>query len=187
MNPKPAIDAAGWAAGARRGSSPNCDARPAGCEIELAVVHGISLPPGQFGGDGIEKLFANASADPELASMRVSAHFLIRRGGELIQFVSCEDRAWHAGPSSFGGRIACNDFSVGIELEGTCTQPYERAQYERLADLLLALRERYTRLAHVLGHSDIAPLRKDDPGESFQWQQLAALVGEAFCLPQQRQ
>ncbi len=167
MNRNPAIDAAGWAADVRRSPSPNFDARPAGCGIELAVVHGISLPQGQFGGDGIEQLFANASADPELASLRVSAHFLIRRSGELIQFVSCEDRAWHAGASSFGGREACNDFSVGIELEGTGEQPYERAQYERLAALLLALRERYPRLAHVAGHSDIAPGRKTDPGESF--------------------
>ena len=173
---QPEIDRDGWAAGCRRVSSPNFDGRPAGCEVELAVVHGISLPPGRFGGSQIEELFTNTSADPQVAHLRVSAHFLIRRAGETIQFVSCNDRAWHAGQSSWQGRSDCNDFSIGIELEGDDRTPYEPIQYQALAALLDALPRRYRRLASLAGHCDIAPGRKTDPGESFDWNLLETLL-----------
>jgi len=175
------IDAAGYAHPARLAGSPNCDARPPGVVVSLVVIHGISLPPGEFGGPGVEQLFTNA-LDPAahpfyagIATLRVSAHFLVRRDGEIIQFVSCNDRAWHAGASSWHGRDRCNDFSVGIELEGTDTSPYGQAQYRRLADLLRALGRRYP-LTAAVGHSDIAPGRKTDPGPAFDWRRLARLV-----------
>jgi N-acetyl-anhydromuramoyl-L-alanine amidase len=177
------LDAAGWLAGARRRPSPNCDARPDGADISLLVVHGISLPPGEFGGDGVERLFTNR-LDPDahpyyatIAGLRVSAHFFIARDGAVVQFVPCSLRAWHAGASSWHGRERCNDFSVGIELEGTDTRPYTARQYHRLARLVCTLRERYP-IAHVAGHCDVAPGRKSDPGPAFEWRRLRELLGE---------
>ncbi len=176
-----AIVDGGWVASALRVPSPNCDARPPGVPVTLAVVHGISLPPGVFGGDGIARLFTNrldATAHPYyagIAALRVSAHFLIRRRGELLQFVSCADRAWHAGQSSWRGRERCNDFSIGIELEGADDVRYTAAQYRRLARLLRGLRRHYP-IADVAGHSDIAPGRKTDPGPCFDWPRLARLL-----------
>jgi len=162
--------------------SPNFDARPAGCDPSLIVVHGISLPPGQFGGPWIDRLFTNslpADAHPyfaDIANLRVSAHFLVRRDGELIQYVSVNHRAWHAGDSSHAGRTCCNDFSIGIELEGEDSTPYERAQYDCLAMLISTLRSEIESLAsaEIVGHSQIAPGRKTDPGEAFDWQGLHA-------------
>lgn len=160
--------------------SPNCDARPAGCLPELLVVHCISLPPGQFGGGEITDLFLNRldyAAHPyfeSLRGLRVSAHFLIRRDGALLQFVDCRQRAWHAGQSRFCGRERCNDFSVGIELEGTEELPYEPQQYRCLAELVRDLRQRFPtlRAAPLVAHSDIAPGRKLDPGPAFDWSRL---------------
>ena len=179
--PRLAIDAAGFASLARYIESPNCDERLHDAPITLAVVHGISLPPGEFGGSGIVDLFTNrldANGHPSyapIAGLRVSAHFVIRRDGELLQFVPCGKRAWHAGVSSWQGRERCNDFSVGIELEGTDTIPYGSAQYRMLARLLKALHRRYA-FRHVAGHSDIAPGRKTDPGPAFDWPRLARLI-----------
>lgn len=172
------IDAAGFASGAALVPSPNCDERPEGSPITLAVIHGISLPPGKFGGDAIAKLFTNrldASADPYfagVAALRVSAHFLIRRDGGLVQFVPCHLRAWHAGESSWRGRARCNDYSIGIELEGTDDVPYTGRQYRVLNRLLRALRRRYP-IEDVVGHSDVAPARKTDPGPAFDWARVA--------------
>lgn len=179
--PRLAIDAAGRAAPARQVRSPNRDARPPGTAVTLLVVHGISLPPGEFGGDGILQLFTNR-LDPRghpyyaaIADMRVSAHFLIRRDGELVQFVGCNERAWHAGESRWKGRTHCNDFSVGIELEGADDVPYAAAQYTMLARLVRALRRAYP-IADVAGHSDVAPGRKTDPGPAFDWARLRRLL-----------
>jgi len=175
------IDAKGIAPLARYIESPNCDERPDNTAITLAVVHGISLPPGGFGGPGIVELFTNrldANAHPyyaSIANLRVSAHFVIRRDGELLQFVSCDKRAWHAGESSWHGRERCNDFSIGIELEGADTIAYTPLQYRTLARLLKALYRRY-RFRHVVGHSDIAPGRKTDPGPAFDWHRLSQLI-----------
>lgn len=158
--------------------SPNCDARPPGESISLIVIHAISLPPGEFGGDGIERLFANRldpSAHPyyaEINGLRVSAHFLIRRDGALIQFVPCHKRAWHAGLSNWRGRDRCNDFSLGIELEGCDSLPFEEAQYHALAGLLGRLSLNYPH-ADIAGHVDIAPGRKTDPGPQFDWDRIA--------------
>ena len=180
-----AIDAGGRAHPARWIPSPNHDPRPEGAALSLIVVHGISLPPGSFGGDGIVDLFTNRldpTAHPfyeTLAGLRVSAHFCIRRAGELIQFVGCGDRAWHAGVSSWRGRGGCNDFSIGVELEGTDDTPYTAAQYRRLASLAKALARRYPGLAELAGHADIAPGRKTDPGPAFDWARLSALLGAA--------
>jgi AmpD protein len=174
------VDAAGIVAGVSFIPSPNCDERPAGCEVELLVVHGISLPPGRFSGEAVVRLFTNtleAAAHPSyaaLAGLRVSAHFFLRRRGELLQFVPCSRRAWHAGVSNWRGRERCNDFSVGIELEGTDEAPYTQAQYSRLAHLADALQARYP-IAAIVGHSDIAPGRKTDPGAAFDWPRLARL------------
>jgi AmpD protein len=176
-----AIDAAGRANLARQVPSPNGDARPDGAGVDLIVVHGISLPPGEFGGDGIERLFTNRldpAAHPfyaAIAALRVSAHFLIRRDGALTQFVGCDARAWHAGQSAWRGRPRCNDFSIGIELEGTDDVPYTAAQYAMLARLVRALRRRYPGAA-LAGHSDIAPGRKTDPGPAFDWARLHRLL-----------
>jgi AmpD protein len=176
-----ALDPAGRANLARQIRSPNCDARPAGTEVTLLVVHGISLPPGVFGGDAIERLFTNRldpAAHPYfagLAGLRVSSHFLIRRDGSLLQFVPCGLRAWHAGASRWQGRERCNDFSIGVELEGTDDLPYAAAQYTMLARLTKALRRRYP-LPDVAGHSAIAPGRKTDPGPAFDWERLARLT-----------
>jgi len=167
---------------ARLVASPNCDARPFDCDPSLIVVHGISLPPGEFGGPWIDRLFTNslpARAHPyfaAIADVRVSAHFLIRRNGELVQYVPINSRAWHAGESIHAGRTCCNDFSIGIELEGEDSTPYENAQYDCLARLISTLRAQVASLANadVVGHSDIAPGRKTDPGEAFDWQRLHA-------------
>ena len=171
----------GLAAGARFIPSPNCDERPVGAAIELLVIHHISLPPGKFGGKGIVELFTNRlnpAAHPyyaAIAGMKVSAHFLIRRGGELIQFVACAKRAWHAGESRWKGRARCNDFSIGVELEGTGEVTFTGVQYRRLAALTRALTMRYP-IADIAGHSDIAPGRKTDPGPSFDWARYRALL-----------
>jgi AmpD protein len=163
-------------------ASPNADRRPPGVAVTLVVVHGISLPPGRFGGDAIERLFTNRldpAAHPsfgDLAGLRVSAHFLVRRDGSLVQFVGCDDRAWHAGASSWKGRERCNDYSIGIELEGTDVVRYTARQYRRLASVLRRIAERYP-ITDVVGHSDVAPGRKTDPGPSFDWARLAGLPG----------
>lgn len=167
--------------------SPNFDSRPAGMDIDLVIVHGISLPPGEFGGEAISRLFRN-ELDPsehpsfrDLGGLRVSAHALIDRGGAITQYVSFLDRAWHAGPSSYHGRPACNDFSIGIELEGTDSLPYERSQYEALAALTRALMSRWpaVRPDRIVGHSDVAPGRKTDPGPVFDWDGLRRLLAPA--------
>jgi len=176
------IGADGLAAGARQVASPNCDERPAGAEVTLLVLHSISLPPGRYGGDAIERLFTNRldpDAHPgfaELAGLRVSAHFLLRRDGELVQFVPVGRRAWHAGESSWRGRARCNDFSVGIELEGSDADRFTPAQYAALAPLVRALRERLP-LRELAAHSDVAPGRKTDPGPGFDWLALLAALG----------
>ncbi len=176
------IDAEGLIDGAEYIPSPNCDERPAGMGVELLVIHNISLPPGVFGGDAVIDLFLNR-LDPRahpyyetIATLRVSAHFLIRRNGGLLQFVPCTKRAWHAGRSSWRDRERCNDFSVGIELEGADDQAYSDAQYECLAALATALCARYPIVASV-GHSDIAPGRKTDPGPAFDWRRYASGIG----------
>jgi AmpD protein len=174
------LDVAGLARGARFIPSPNSDERPPEAEIALLVVHNISLPPGEFGGDDIIRLFTNSldfTAHPfydTLRDARVSAHFLVRRTGELLQFVPCSRRAWHAGVSSWCGRPRCNDFSIGIELEGTDATPYAEAQYRQLTRLALALEQRYP-IRDIVGHSDIAPTRKTDPGPAFDWDRFRAL------------
>jgi AmpD protein len=168
------VDADGYVDEARYLASGNCDERPQGEAITLLVIHNISLPPGEFGGDGIVRLFTNtldAAAHPyyeTLVGTRVSAHFLVRRTGELLQFVPCAKRAWHAGASSWRGRERCNDYSIGIELEGADDVPYTEAQYGVLAQLARALQSAYP-IAAIAGHCDIAPVRKTDPGPSFDW------------------
>jgi AmpD protein len=168
------LDADGVLAGARQVPSLNYDERPDDAAITLLVVHNISLPPGDFNGDAIIGLFTSTldfSAHPyyeTLRDLKVSAHFLIRRGGELIQFVPCAKRAWHAGVSSWRGRERCNDFSVGVELEGTDDQAFTEQQYLRLAELAAELRYRYP-ITDIVGHADIASGRKTDPGPSFDW------------------
>jgi AmpD protein len=168
------IGADGWCSNVLRAASPNCDTRPGDAKIDLLVIHNISLPPGQFGGPFIADLFANRldfDAHPyfdQLRALRVSAHFLIRRDGVVMQFVSAGERAWHAGLSSFGGRERCNDFSIGIELEGTDFESFSLVQYEMLAALTHALQAAYP-LIDVAGHEHIAPGRKTDPGPFFDW------------------
>jgi AmpD protein len=169
--------------GVRYVASPNCDARPAQAAVTLLVVHSISLPPGRFGGDAIERLFTNRldpAAHPDFAApaaLRVSAHFLIRRDGELIQFVPVGQRAWHAGASRWRARPRCNDFSIGVELEGADGIAYEDAQYAALARLIAALRAALP-LRDVAAHSDIAPQRKTDPGASFDWPRLLGALAQ---------
>ena len=172
------VDPAGWLSGTLRIASPNWDDRPASTPIELVVVHAISLPPEQFGGPSISALFTNA-LDPDvddyftsITPLRVSTHLLIRRDGLLIQYVPCEKRAWHAGVSIWRGRERCNDFSIGIELEGCDATAFEMPQYMRLRSVLAALRGRYP-VVDVGGHSDIAPGRKTDPGPHFDWLRLS--------------
>ena len=162
--------------------SPNHDERPAGTEITLVVLHSISLPPGEYGGDAIERLFSNRldpQAHPyfrEIQGLKVSSHFLIRRNGEVVQFVPVERRAWHAGASAWRGRSRCNDFSIGIELEGTEDQAFTDLQYHALASLLKQLRTTLP-IRDVAAHSDVAPGRKTDPGAHFDWARfLAALT-----------
>jgi len=175
------VDRAGIVRAAAQVPSPNSDERPEGVAITLLVVHSISLPPGQFGGPAITALFTNRldpSAHPYFATvapLRVSAHFLIGRDGTLTQFVSCARRAWHAGPSSWRDRDQCNDFSIGVELEGTDDVPYDAAQYTVLARLTRALRRRYP-IVDIVGHSKIAPGRKTDPGPAFDWARYRRLV-----------
>lgn len=172
----------GWLGEARVCPSPNFGPRPAGIEIGLAVIHSISLPPGQYGGDAIERLFTNRldwDAHPyyqQIRGMQVSSHFLVRRDGELVQFVSCDDRAWHAGRSVWQGRENCNDYSIGIELEGLEGECFEDAQYDALAALLQRLAQEYP-VRWVVGHEHIAPGRKQDPGPGFDWSQLVSLLG----------
>lgn len=174
------LDRHGWLAhapGVRHVPSPNVDERPAGTTVSLLVLHNISLPPGEFGGAYIEALFTNRlrlSDHPwfaQLRGLRVSAHFLLQRDGQVIQFASTEARAWHAGVSAFAGQARCNDYSLGVELEGTDDLPYTEAQYLALERLTLALRARYPLVA-VRGHEHIAPGRKTDPGSAFEWSRL---------------
>lgn len=168
---------------ARLVASPNCDERPANVPPSLLVIHGISLPPGEFGGPWIDALFTNKlepQAHPffaEIHQLKVSSHLLIRRDGELVQYVPLHKRAWHAGVSSYQGRERCNDFAVGIELEGTDELPYSDAQYRVLAEVVAALRCAYPSLGeNITGHADIAPGRKTDPGPAFDWQRLQGLL-----------
>jgi AmpD protein len=183
------IDAAtGLLSGARQVLSPHFDARPAGVLPELLVVHGISLPPGEFGGPWIDRLFTGTlprDAHPYflgIAAQRVSAHALIRRDGEIVQYVSFGERAWHAGQSAYRGRSACNDFSIGVELEGTDDTPYTEAQYQSLAALSAALFLTYPSLSAqaIAGHSEVSPGRKTDPGPSFDWQRFRKLLDQAL-------
>jgi N-acetyl-anhydromuramoyl-L-alanine amidase len=165
----------------RIADSPNCDERPPDTELTLVVIHSISLPPGEYGGDWIERLFTNCldpAAHPyfaEIHALRVSSHFLIRRGGEVVQFVPPERRAWHAGASSWRGRSRCNDFSIGIELEGTDEDVFTDAQYAALCGLLKHLQKKFP-LRDIAAHSDVAPGRKTDPGARFDWARLLAAL-----------
>ncbi|AHG42678.1 N-acetyl-anhydromuranmyl-L-alanine amidase [Pseudomonas syringae CC1557] len=175
--------ASGWCAGVQHCPSPNFNARPDG-EISLLVIHNISLPPAQFKTGKVQAFFQNRLDITEhpyfagIADLRVSAHFLIERDGDVIQFVSCLDRAWHAGVSSFHGREGCNDFSIGIELEGTDEQPFSEAQYHALIDLTRQLRKAFIEITpeRICGHSDIAPGRKTDPGPCFDWARFRAAL-----------
>lgn len=176
------VDAQGLLAGCEYVPSPNCDDRPAGA-IELIVIHNISLPPGEFGGDDVLRLFTNrldTHAHPyyqTIACLKVSAHFFVRRDGRVVQLVACSKRAWHAGESCWQGRSRCNDFSLGIELEGTDDVPFADAQYDALRQLTIELRKIYP-IRGIAGHSDIAPQRKTDPGACFDWlRYLASLPG----------
>ena len=171
----------GWLAGIRRVRSPNQEPRPAGARVSLVVIHNISLPPDDFSGNWVEQFFAN-QLDPAahpyfatIAGLKVSSHFLIRRSGRIVQFVACDQRAWHAGKSSWNGRDDCNDYSVGIELQGNDALPYSKSQYQSLWQLLDALRSRYP-IEAVAGHCHIAPGRKTDPGPAFDW----AAVGRRY-------
>ena len=168
----------GWLQQARKVSSVNCSPRPPGCDPELLVIHNISLPPGCYGGDCIERLFTNCldwDEHPffeEIRDIEVSAHLLIQRDGQLLQFVNLWQRAWHAGQSCYQGRENCNDFSIGVELEGTDEDPYTDAQYAILAAVTVALVDYFPTMdvSRIVGHSDIAPGRKTDPGPAFDWQ-----------------
>jgi AmpD protein len=172
----------GWYRFARHLPSPNHGSRPPGALVDLIVIHAISLPPGQYGGDEVQRLFTNAldwNAHPYFKSiegMQVSAHFYIRRNGELWQFVSTDERAWHAGVSSYRGRGDCNDDSIGIELEGIDGGPFEAAQYESLSSLCAAIPQCYP-IRHIAGHEHVAPERKKDPGAGFEWALLQRTLG----------
>ena len=163
---------------------PNYDLRPENIEPDLIIIHGISLPPGQFGGNWIDALFTNTldpTAHPyfqDICGLRVSSHLLIRRTGEIIQYVPFQCRAWHAGQSNYQGRDGCNDFSIGIELEGSDDQAYEEIQYQQLAAVIKSLLKTYPHLSrnNIVGHSDVAPGRKTDPGPYFEWQKLTKLL-----------
>ncbi len=178
----------GWLPAAVRCRSPNFNSRPAQAEVNLLVIHNISLPPGQFGGGHIEAFFSNNLAADDhpyfatIADLQVSAHFLISRQGRVTQFVGCDERAWHAGQSCFQGQSDCNDFSLGVELEGTDDQPYTQAQYQSLVGLSLRLMEAYPAVTidRITGHSDIAPGRKTDPGPCFDWAYYRQLLGRAL-------
>ncbi len=173
-----------WLSGVRRLPSPNCDERPAGCDVALVVMHGISLPPQCYGGPHIDQLFTN-TLDPnehpyfaEIADLRVSTHVLVDRQGEITQYVPFDARAWHAGRSAFQGRTCCNDFSIGIELEGCDDRAYEPVQYDVAAALVKLLMLHWPGIGKnsVVGHSDIAPGRKTDPGEAFEWEYFYSLL-----------
>jgi len=171
---------------ARYVASDNCDERPQGAGVETLIVHAISLPPGEFGGLGIEQLFCNSlDADEhpyysEICELKVSAHLLVRRDGEVVQFVPLNQRAWHAGVSECLGRENVNDFSIGVELEGSDDAPFEDIQYERLAQLTNVIRQAFPAITpdNIYGHSDIAPGRKTDPGPHFDWQRFRALFSQ---------
>ncbi|HEX3847226.1 MAG TPA: 1,6-anhydro-N-acetylmuramyl-L-alanine amidase AmpD [Steroidobacteraceae bacterium] len=173
--------------GARQVASPNRDSRPPGIEADLIVVHGISLPPGEYGGPWIDRLFTNTlplDAHPyfaEIGPVRVSSHLAVSRDGEVTQYVSFGERAWHAGRSAYQGRAECNDFSIGVELEGTDTEAYEAAQYQALAQIVAALCAAYPKLSQdrLAGHSDVAPGRKTDPGPAFDWPRARGLIAQA--------
>jgi N-acetyl-anhydromuramoyl-L-alanine amidase len=172
----------GWYRFAHRIASPNFGPRPPGAGIDLIVIHSISLPPGVYGGDEVPRLFTNTldwEGHPyfqQIRGMQVSAHFFIRRDGALLQFVSCDARAWHAGTSSYRGRENCNDDSVGIELEGLEGETFEHAQYEALAAVCAAIAQHYP-IRHIAGHEHIAPGRKNDPGAGFEWESLQRDLG----------
>ncbi len=176
--------ATGLIADARQVLSPNCDDRPDGCQPDLIIIHGISLPPGEFGGPYIDQFFTNCLAQDEheyfseIIGLRVSAHLVIRRDGELVQYVPVHRRAWHAGESCFERRHACNDYSVGIELEGVDDELYEDTQYSKLAALVAALLKAYPSLSsqRIVGHSDVSPGRKTDPGPAFDWEYFGRLL-----------
>ena len=162
-------------------NSPNCDERPPDAIVRLIVIHNISLPPGQFGGRGIIELFTNCLNPAKhpyyetIKNLRVSSHFLIRRGGQIVQFVPCEQRAWHAGVSQWRDVNRCNDFSIGVELEGDDNTPFTDSQYQTLAELTASIKARYP-IEDIVGHSDIAPGRKTDPGSHFDWARYRALI-----------
>lgn len=183
------LDAAGWISGVRRIGSPNCDRRPPGAAIDLLVIHNISLPPSEFGGDAVMRLFTNTldtGQHPyyaQLQGVKVSAHFLIRRDGAIVQFVPCGKRAWHAGVSSWRGRERCNDFSIGIELEGDDHQPFVAVQYAALTRLTRRLCRTYP-IHGIAGHSDIAPQRKTDPGPCFDWTYYLGRLDRKFLRPE---
>ena len=167
------VDEAGYLSGVQFISSPNCDERPLGSEINLLVIHNISMPPGMFEGDGVIELFTNklnpsVSCYESVYDLKVSAHFFVRRNGKIIQFVSCGKRAWHAGESCWKGKTCCNDFSIGVEMEGSDTTPFTDSQYVALVALTIELSKVYP-ITDITGHSDIAPRRKTDPGPYFDW------------------
>ncbi|MDO4636697.1 MAG: 1,6-anhydro-N-acetylmuramyl-L-alanine amidase AmpD [Lautropia sp.] len=178
-----AVTAVGWPARMQIMNSPNQDARPIGMVVDTVILHYISLPPEHFSGNAVADLFLNRldpDADPYfkgLAGVRVSAHYFLRRHGELIQFVHPDRRAWHAGVSQLLGRHACNDFSIGIEIEGSALRPFTEHQYRRLQQLLACLFRRYP-IRYIAGHSDVAPGRKEDPGPFFLWERLQPLLLE---------
>lgn len=180
---------AGWLERARRCESPNFGPRPVDAQVDLVLLHSISLPPGEYGGDGIERLFTNRldwDAHPyyeQIRGLEVSAHFVLRRDGELLQFVSCDARAWHAGSSAWRGRENCNDYSIGIELEGLEGETFDDAQYRALAALLTDIARRYP-VSAIVGHEHVAPGRKLDPGPGFDWPRIVALTPTvAPCFP----
>ena len=172
----------GWLSGVRRVASPNCDARPYGTAVDLLVIHNISLPPDEFGGEAIIQFFTNSldtsahSYYEQIKGLKVSAHFLIRRDGQIVQFVPCGKRAWHAGVSVWWERPACNDFSLGIELEGSDDTPFTDRQYAALVRLTRRLKRAYP-IRDIIGHADIAPQRKTDPGPLFDWARYFAALG----------
>lgn len=185
-----AIDPKGWLVGARQIVSPNCDERPVKTPVDALVVHGITLPPGQFGHGQVDDLFTNRLQPgrhpfyAQIAALRVSAHLLIERSGRITQYVSFDARAWHAGVSHLDGRDRVNDFAVGIELEGTDHCPYAPAQYQCLADVVAALMRHYPDMTRkrIVGHSDIAPGRKTDPGATFDWAWFGRLLEARRCI-----
>lgn len=176
------LDEKGWLSGVRHVASPNCDARPAGIAIDMLVIHNISLPPNEYGGDAISQFFSNTldhSTHPyfeRLKGIKVSSHFLVRRDGRVIQFVPCNKRAWHAGVSTWRERERCNDFSIGIELEGSDFEPFTERQYIALVRLTRRLKRIYP-IRDIVGHSDIAPDRKTDPGVYFDWEGYFSRIG----------